>query len=168
MNLKQAIIQGASNPDLDAALGPIQQALGVTTGDVAGHVFSSVADGDPFNEDYWPHASDDERKMAILKYVETERMYAKQDVEEDGMNITLSPEEAQAVSNAIALVNPNNNDLPMKQYGVLRNLQGKLNDAGIRPAFNEAVVETAFDPYTDPDTKAMLERAGIATHKYRR
>jgi hypothetical protein len=28
--------------------------------------------------------------------------------------------------------------------------------------------ETEFDPYRDPDTVRMLERAGIATHKFRR
>jgi len=33
---------------------------------------------------------------------------------------------------------------------------------------NEVVMEEAFDPYTDPDTKAMLERSGVATYKYRR
>lgn len=28
--------------------------------------------------------------------------------------------------------------------------------------------ESVFDPYTDPDTVAMLELSGIATHKFRR
>jgi len=27
--------------------------------------------------------------------------------------------------------------------------------------------ESIFDPYTDPDTVAMLERSGIATYKFR-
>ena len=29
-------------------------------------------------------------------------------------------------------------------------------------------VQEAFNPYTDPETKAMLERAGIPTYQYRR
>lgn len=114
MNLKQAIKQAASNSDLDAALGPIQQLLGVTDGGVAGQVFSSVADGDAHNDEYWPHASPQERMAALQDYVKTEMMYMS---------------ESAPVS---------------------------------EPQYEE------FDPYSDPDTKAMLERAGIATHKYRR
>ena len=75
MNLKQAITQGAKNPDLDAALGPIQKLLGVTEGDVAGQVFSSTADGDALNDEYWPHATDQERMEALQEYVATEMRY---------------------------------------------------------------------------------------------
>ncbi len=54
MNLRQSIIAAAKSNDLDQALSGIQSVLGVTTGDLAGQMFGSVGENDPFNDEYWP------------------------------------------------------------------------------------------------------------------
>jgi hypothetical protein len=63
---------------LDAALAPIMRALGITTGDCAAAVFSSLPRGD----DEWPELSLEARQAWLTEWLTAELVSAHHDVME--------------------------------------------------------------------------------------
>jgi hypothetical protein len=57
---------------LDDAVRPIQDALGITDGGVAGNVFSGLPEG----VDSWPTLSEDERRRWLGEWLRAEAMYS--------------------------------------------------------------------------------------------
>jgi hypothetical protein len=58
--------------ELHEAVRLLQDALGITTGDVAAHAFSGLPEGD----DSWPKLSVDERRRWIADYLGAEVFHA--------------------------------------------------------------------------------------------
>lgn len=74
--LKKAAFRAAQTDDIDQALSSVMELLGQDAGDVAGQMFSSTEEGDPFNADEWPHLSPRERLPAIREWMKHEVMEA--------------------------------------------------------------------------------------------
>jgi len=63
-----------------------------------------------------------------------------------------------------------NDNLTEAERARLRFANGAAIVAAINSHLHEVgpvLIEGEFDPYTDEETRKMLERAGIATHRYR-
>jgi hypothetical protein len=61
---------------LDAALAPIMRALGITTGDTAGNIFSGLGD------DEWSDLSLEARRAWLVRWLEFELIDAQHEVME--------------------------------------------------------------------------------------
>lgn len=59
-------------PTLDAAVRMIQDAIGITTGDVAAQVFSGL----PFGDDTWPDLTPVARAQWLSEYLRVEALHA--------------------------------------------------------------------------------------------
>lgn len=67
------------------------------------------------------------------------------------------------------IVAATNDDLTEEEREALRFSNGAEIVEAIDNKLNTGTMMVEqFDPYSDPETKAMLERAGIATHRHRR
>lgn len=75
MNLLESALRADT---LDASLAPIQQALGITTGDCAAVVFSGL----PRGVDEWPNLSLEARRDWLAQWLATELLDAAQGVME--------------------------------------------------------------------------------------
>lgn len=71
----ELIAQAAKDNDLNRAVRLLQDAAGITTGDVAGIAFS-----DDRNEEWWPTASVAARSEALRDYVEIEGFYLRRGI----------------------------------------------------------------------------------------